>query len=236
MGFNHLKRHSAPKSWPIKRKNITFIAKPNAGSHNMKYVIPVVVLFRDVLNYAETSKEVKKIVNAEEILVNGKVVKDIRFPVGIFDVLEIKSTEEKFVLVLDSFGKFKLVEEKSNTMYLKLSSKTKIKGGKLQFGFMNGFTLFVDEKTFNTAKVNDTIVYDFVKKSIESIVNLKAGVYVYFFDGNYVGKLGKINSIEKKSGITSDIVEVEINGDIHTTIKKYAFAISSKKTDLKRFE
>ena len=62
MGNNqHLKRNSAPTSWPIKRKNITFIAKPKPGSHKSKYVTSVLVLLRDVLKYSETSKETKLI-------------------------------------------------------------------------------------------------------------------------------------------------------------------------------
>ena len=56
MGNNqHLKRHSAPTSWGIKRKTVTFVAKPNAGSHKAEYVTRVGVLSRTVLKFAETS-------------------------------------------------------------------------------------------------------------------------------------------------------------------------------------
>jgi small subunit ribosomal protein S4e len=60
------------KAWPIKRKNITFIAKPNPGSYKAEYVVPVVVLLRDILGVAETSKEVKMILhNRGDVLLNG---------------------------------------------------------------------------------------------------------------------------------------------------------------------
>ena len=71
MGNNqHLKRHGMPTLWSVERKNEKFIAKPNPGSHKMKYVVPVVVLLRDILKYAKTSKEVKLILHDDEVLVN----------------------------------------------------------------------------------------------------------------------------------------------------------------------
>ena len=57
MGNNqHLKRHTTSKSYPIKRKNITFVAKPKPGSFKKEYVIPLVVAIRDILKFAKNIK------------------------------------------------------------------------------------------------------------------------------------------------------------------------------------
>jgi len=232
----HLKRHSMPTSWPVKRKNITFVAKPQPGSHKRDYVTSVVVLLRDELGYAQTSKEAKRIVHEEEILVNGKKVTDIKSAVGIFDVFEIKKTSEKFTVLFNEVGRLKLVATKEDLIYLKVSKKTLTPGKKCQLNFMNGFNLLVDEKTFAGVKVNDTVVYDFAKKKISSIMNLKEKAQVYFFDGKFKGQFGEVKSFIAYNGLARDVAQVEINETEHNTAKDYCFVIGAKKADIKRFE
>lgn len=237
MGNNqHLKRNAAPTAWPIKRKNITFIAKPNPGSHKSKYVTPVVVILRDVLGYAETSKEVKLIVHNEEILVNNKKVQDIKFPVGLFDIIEIKKTAEKYIALFDTVGKIKLIPTKDNTAYLKITNKTQLSNKKYQLNFMNGFNTLVDEKTFKSVKVNDSVVFDLNKSKISSVLNLKEGNYVFLFEGKFKGQFGEVKGFTLYNGLTRDLVQIQIGDEVHSTAKDYAYVVGSKKTDLKRFE
>ena len=233
---SHLKRHASPTAWPIKRKNITFVAKPKPGSHKLKYVTPLVVVLRDVLKYAETSKEVKLIINSSEVLVNGKQVKNVKFPVGMFDVLELKKTNEKYVVLFDNFGKIKLVATKTNEVLLKVSGKKQLVGGKYQLNFMNGFNILVDEKDAKSTKVNDTVVFDFIKRKAVKTLSLKAGVFAYFFDGKFRGSFGEIKEFVEYKGLTRDVVKVQIGDNVETTAKEYAFVVGTKKDDLKGFE
>jgi len=236
MGNNqHLKRHGMPTLWSAERKNEKFIAKPNPGSHKMKYVVPVVVLLRDILKYAKTSKEAKLIIHDDEVLVNGKKITDIKFAIGIFDVLEIKKTNEKYVVVFNELGKVKLTQVKDDLLFLKVTSKTALKENKFQLNFMNGFNLIVDKKVFASTKVNDTVVFDFVKKKIIETISLKEGAFVYIFDGKFQGSAGKLKSFDIYSGLTRDVAHIDIEGHVHTTAKDYCFAVGTKKEDLKRF-
>lgn len=227
----HLKRHAMPTSWPIKRKNITFIAKPNAGSHKRDYVTSVVVLLRDVLDYAKTSKDAKYIVHNQEVLVNGKKVTDIRTAVGMFDIFEISQIKEKFTLLFDEFGRIKLVPTKDDLIFLKVSKKTLTSGGKGQLNFMNGFNLIVDEKKFKEAKVNDTIIYDYSKKKISKVLSLKEKAFVYVFDGKFKGQFGEVKSFAKYNGITRDTVEISLGKESHTTAKDYCYVVEAKRFD-----
>lgn len=238
MGNNqHLKRHGMPTLWSVERKNDKFITKPNPGSHKTKYVVPVVVLLRDILGYAKTAKEVKLIIHEETagVFINGKKVTDIKSPVGIFDVFEIKKTQEKYILVFNDLGKVKLSPVKDDLLFLKISSKTVLPGKKCQLNFMNGFNLIVDQKTFDSIKVNDTVVFDFVKKKVASVFNLKEGSFVYIFDGKFQGSAGKLQSFDTYNGLTRDVAHIEIEGHTHSTAKDYCFAVGTKKEDLKRF-
>lgn len=56
---NEMKRLTAPRSWPVKRKTSTWITKPSPGAHAIEEGIPVTVVMRDMLGLAETAKEVR---------------------------------------------------------------------------------------------------------------------------------------------------------------------------------
>ena len=224
-----------PTSWPIQRKVVTFVSKPNPGSHKRKYVASVLILLRDVLGVAKNTKEAKFIVHNQEILVNGKKVNDIKMPVGLFETFEIPLTKEKYTFVFDTFGRIKLVECKDESLILKITGKQKLKGGKFQLSSMNGYTILVDEKTFNSVKVDDSVVYDISKKSVESVLALKEGNFVYIFDGKYQGKLGEVKGFTTYSGVAKDLVQLDVEGEAHQTAKDYAYVVGTKKTDIKRF-
>ncbi len=232
----HLKRTSMPTSWNISRKAATFIAKPNPGSMNRKYVVSLVVLLREVMGVATTAKEAKFIAHNEEVSVNSKVVKDIKAPIGMFDVVAIKSTSQKFTILFDELGKVKLVPVKDDLIYLKVSGKVTLGAKKFQLNFMNGFNLIVDEKTAKSVKVADTVVFDTAKKKVEKVLNLKEGAQVYVFDGKFKGKLGEIKSFTHYSGVTRDVAQITIGKVEHNTAKDYCYVVGAKKEDLKRFE
>lgn len=232
---SHLKRHSMPKSWPLQRKVITFVSKPNPGSHKRKYVVSVLILLRDILGVAKNTKEAKFIIHTHEILVNGKKVSDIKMPVGIFDVFEIPLTNQKYLVLFNNVGRINLVDYKENNLVLKVVSKQKLKGNKFQISCLNGYTLLVDEKMFNSINVNDSVLYDYASKKIESLYPLKEGNFVYIFDGKYQGKIGKVTGFVSYFGVSKDLIEMDVNGEHHQTAKDYAYVIGLKESDLKRF-
>lgn len=232
---SHLKRNSMPSSWPIQKKLIKFVSKPNPGSHKRKYVASVLILLRDVLGVAKNTKEAKFIVNNQEVLVNGKKVTKIKMPVGLFDTFETPLTKEKYTLIFDTHGRIKLVDYKDDNLILKVIKKQKVTGGKFQVFTMNGYSILVDEKTFNSIKVNDSVHYDIAKKSVSSVLPLKEGNYVYIFDGKFQGYFGEVKGFTTYSGLAKDLIQLDVNGEEHQTAKQYAYVVGTKKTDIKRF-
>lgn len=231
----HLKRSNMPMAWSLKRKGIKYISKPNPGSYGMGYVVPLVVALRDILGVVSNLREARYVVNKEEILVNGKRVMNVKYPCGLFDVLEIKKTGDKFTFVFDGLGSMKPVPISDNLIYLKVSGK-KIGRGKIyQLNFANGFNLLVDEKRFNGVGVEDTVVYDFSLKKIVDVFNLREGNFVYFFDGKFKGKTGVINGINNFKGLARNTLIVEVDGKVHSTAKDYCFVFGKSKEILKRF-
>ena len=54
----HQKRLSVPNSWPIERKTETFPVKADAGPHG-EAGVPLLIVLRDVLGYADSRKEAR---------------------------------------------------------------------------------------------------------------------------------------------------------------------------------
>ncbi len=232
----HLKRHSAPKSWPIKRKGINFISRPQLGGQKREYSCSVLVLLRDLLHYVETAKEAKFLVHTKAIVVNGKEVKDIKHSCALFDILELKTSSEKFRLLFDTKARLKLVATKDASLYLKVSSKTVLSSKKYQMNCSNGMNILVDEKTFKATKVEDTLIYDYTKSKITGHLPLKEKSFVYLFDGKFKGNFAQVESFVQYNGLSKDIAHVKIGSEEKTTAKAYCFVLSQKKEDLKSFE
>lgn len=225
-----------PASWISKRKGITFISRPNPGAHKREYAASIIVLLRDFLGYVKNSREAKYAVKNTEILVNGRKCEDIRQPVGLFDIIELKATGESFTFIFDNIGKLKLIPAKENNLIAKVLNKSTLSGGKYQLNLFNGFNVLVSEKEFKSIKVEDSIVYDFDKKKISSHLPLKEGAFVFVYDGKFKGSFGEVKSFTEYNGVARDIVQIDFNGQVNNTAKDYCYVIGQKKGDVKRFE
>ena len=70
-------------------KKPKWIISQHPGAHPRDYSIPLMVVIRDILGYADNAREGKKIINSGKIFVNGVVKKDIHCGVGLMDVISI---------------------------------------------------------------------------------------------------------------------------------------------------
>ena len=57
----HLKRLAAPANWQIPRKVHKFVVRPLPGPHAMSESLPLLLIVRDILKYADNAREAKKI-------------------------------------------------------------------------------------------------------------------------------------------------------------------------------
>lgn len=159
--MSSLKRINAPKSWTLtRRKGIKFIARPIPGPYKLRESITINIILKELLKYVQTTREVKKVLNDKNILINNIPGKDYRFPVGLFDTLSIPSTKEEYLLLQNTKGKFylhKLNPKYSKLKYNKIKGKTILKKGKTQINFHNGNNLIITKDSYKTG---DTLIIE----------------------------------------------------------------------------
>ncbi|MBL7051627.1 MAG: 30S ribosomal protein S4e [Nanoarchaeota archaeon] len=221
----HLSRLNAPKSWPIKRKGIKFIRKPNPGAHSLRECISLSLVIQNMLKYAKTSKEIKKILHERKILVNGKVKRDPAFAVGIMDILSIPSLKEYYRVLYNTKGKFvlmKIEEKDANEILMKIVDKTLLKKGKLQYNYSNGHNNLVEKDDYKTG---DTVLYSLKDNKISKHFELKKGAKVYLTGGKFVGNTASLEEIKENN------VLIKIKEDIFETAKRYLFVIGDVKIE-----
>ncbi len=220
---NHSKRLAAPKAWPIKRKDNKFIVKPRAGPHSLQTGMPLSTLLKEVFNYANTTREVKNIINTHEIKIDETSRNDHRFPVGIFDTVQFANINEYFRIVLDKQGKLKSVKikrEEASIKPCKIIGKT-MANGKLQLNLYDGNNIFVDK---NSYKVSDTVILSLPDKNIVRHLKLGKKSTIFLTGGKHIGEVGNIEDI-----VGNKIIYKDNKGDLIETSKKYAFVVGEGK-------
>ena len=220
----HLKRYKAPKTWPIHPKEDTWTVKPSAGSHAIIDAIPLTLVIRDILKLADNAREAKRIINSGNVLVDGRVVKDYKFPVGFMDIIEIPKTGESYRVLLDRKGRLQLNLINDNSSKLcKIVNKTTIKGGKTQLNLHDGKNVILEEDAYN---VGDVINLKVPEQEIADSYPLQEGATILVTGGKHTGELGTVSEIiENKSSNPNTIIIENSSKDEFLTLKDYAFVV-----------
>lgn len=138
------KRAEVPAFWKISKKDKRFVVRTEPGPHPKAYSYPLLVVIRDVLRLVKTNKVATQALNDGKIMVDGKVVKSPRYPVGLMDVIEISAIGKSFRIV-PSRGGLEPVEIPSSEKDLKLcivKSKSTLRGAKRVCGLHDGRVIF----------------------------------------------------------------------------------------------
>ncbi len=223
MGKDHLKRLAAPKTWQIRRKDTQFVTKPMPGPHIIGKGISLNTLLKEILEYANTTREVKKILHTNDLKVDGTARKDFRFPVGIFDTVEIAGINVQFRIILNRKGKLQIVKisrDESKIKPCKIIGKTMV-NGKLQLNLYDGKNVFTDDKS---CKVGDTVVISLPDKKITKHVKLDKKSTIFLTGGKHIGETGIVEDVKGNK-----IIYKDSQGNMIETSKDYAFVIGENK-------
>lgn len=213
----HLKRLAAPKSWLLDLKKGVFAPRPSTGPHNASECIPLSLLLTDKLGYARTGKEVGHILKEKMVLVNGRIRKDVRFPVGLFDVLSLPKANEHYRILYNVAGRFILSPISQEQVNFKLTTVRKTALAKKNIPMVytsdGGSFRFCDQDI----KTGDTVKVDLETGRITDFIHLEVGHTALIKKGKNMGCIGVITHIEKK-GFNEYVIKLkDLNNRIFST-------------------
>lgn len=211
----HLKRSSIGKFWPLPRKGNKYLA---VSSHDKTKSIPLVVVMRDILKLVRNRKELQKLINERQILVNQRAITDKNYPICLFDVITIPEIKKNYRTLLSPTKKFNFMEvsdKESEKRVFKVLDKKVLKKNAIQLNLMNGRNLIAKEKI----NVNDSIVMNLKQNKIDKILKIENGKSAYVTDGKHAGDSGKIEGIVERGGKKLIKILTKDNKKINVWIK-----------------
>jgi len=185
-----------------------FAPKPSSGPHKSRECLPLVILLRNRLRYALTSKEVTKILMQRLVKVDGKVRTDTTYPAGFQDVITIEKTNETFRLLFDTKGRFTALRITPQEAKYKLCKVKRQQNGAKAVPYIathDGRTIRYPDPL---VKVNDTVKVDIETGKIEDFIKFDVGNLVMITGGRNTGRVGVITSREKHPG-SFEIVHIK---------------------------
>ena len=221
---NHMKRLAMPRSWPLPRKTSIWVTKAAPGAHTLELCMPVVVVIRDILGYAKSTREVRHILHNNLVSIDGRICKDSRRGVGFMDVLTLG--EENYRCIVDQKGilRYRQISKKeAETKVCRINGKTTIKGGKTQLHLHDGRNILTDDAgEYNTG---DSLVLALPSQEIKEHIRFSDGIKCYLTGGAHVGEFAEVSEyIVKRSSMPNEVQFAEFG-----TVISNVFAIGKQK-------
>jgi small subunit ribosomal protein S4e len=198
------------------------------GPHPKGFSIPLIVVLRDVLKYAETAKEARSMLNTGRVLVDKRVRKEPAFPVGLMDVLEITEVGKYWRVMVNKNGLFlkEIGKEEADVKLCRIMGKSVLKGGKIQLNLHDGRNILADGKGY---RVDDSVVIHLPDQKIVKHFSFKEGQEALIIRGKNMGKMGRIKGFRKRENMLEKCaVFVECEGKSIKTVKGYVMVGSVK--------
>jgi len=122
---------------------------PSPGPHPSRLCLPLLHIVRDLLEIVDNHREAKKLIGLGHFKIDGKIVKDRTFPVGLMDVLSIVKTNKHYRILPDSHHGLilhEIPEAESTFKLCRITQKTTLKGGNIQLNLHDGRNIFISVK------------------------------------------------------------------------------------------
>ncbi|NPA76100.1 MAG: 30S ribosomal protein S4e [Euryarchaeota archaeon] len=224
---NHLKRLAAPRMWKIPRKRYTFAPKPSPGPHSAESSIALLIALRDVLHVGDNRREVKKILASRAVKVDGRVITDLKFPVGFMDVVTVG--DKNYRAMYDVRGNLRLVEipeDHAEWKLVRIENKTVVKGGKIALNLHDGRNILLDE---NKYKTGDVLKIKVPTQEIIGHYSLQEGSVAIITGGSHRGQVAHIKEYRVTRNPTENIVLFEEGFE---TVKRNVFVVGVGKPEV----
>ena len=224
----HLKRLNAPTVLRLHRKIKKWTVKSSPGPHPIKKSISLGLLVRDYLGLCDTLKEAKHIIVNGDILVDGYIRKNYKFPCGFMDIISLPKLKKYFRLVYDKSGKLILLPITSTETEWKLcriEGKTILKGKKIQLNLHDGKNKIIKKDEY---KKGDVLKIQFKDNKIIDFYQFSKGNISIIIGGSHVGEMANIQDLSTINSSKSNIAKMKGKNEF-STHQEYVFPIGRNK-------
>ncbi len=229
----HLKRLDAPRSWGVSRKVSSWVTKPRPGAHPIEASVPMMIVVRDMLELCDNSREAKYLLGTREIMVDGRVITDHKFPIGFMDIVTVKKTGESYRMLLDAHSNFKLTPvapEEAKSKLGRIEDKKTVSGGKVQLNLHDGRNILLDNNQYSTG---DVLKIELPTQKILKSLQLAEGKLALLIGGSHPGELVTVKSFEMKRGSAQNLVLFK---EGFATVREHVFVVGDKSPEIKLLE
>ncbi len=216
-GSRHMKALAAPQVQRVPRKERPWTVKPSPGPHPATRSLPLLIVLRDVLKVAESNREARKIISNGEVMVDGKAVRDYKWPIGVMDVVEMPKVGEQYRVLPDPTGTLRLIpipKEEARLKIVRVEGVTTLKGGHFEVHLSGGRNILV--RVSDPAKPGqlpyrplDSLLLTLPDSEVKDRVELKVGNLALVVWGKNMGRSGKVVSVTRGWGWERSVVALE---------------------------
>ncbi len=210
------KRLAVSRLVPLHRKESTWHIMVKPGPHKKKNSVALGFVLRNMIEVTKNAKETKGILNAGYVLVDGKIAKDPKRPVGLFDLITLVPSKKAFRILFSKKGKLMVVEEKfeQNEKICKVVGKMVLPKGIIQITTNDGRTL-KEKKT--DISVGDSLLIKVPEQKVVKVMKQAAKKTVLVVEGKHIGDVAKIKKIVEGTMSKPKLVTLETdNGEFNT--------------------
>ncbi|MFX1364384.1 MAG: 30S ribosomal protein S4e [Promethearchaeota archaeon] len=239
-GQKSLKRLNTPAFLQIKRKHGTFFVKPSPGPHPNRLCLPLLHIVRDLLKIVDNHREAKKIIVAGQFKVDGKIVRNKSYPLGLMDVLSIVKLNKHYRILPDSHHGLilhEISEEESTYKLCRINNKKTVKGGNIQLNLHDGRNILIKVKDPKSPKEDvykrmDVLKISIPEQEIHKVLKFKENNIAIIISGKNIGQVGKIINILKRFGPKASTVSIQHNGGHTETLYDYTFILGEENFEI----
>jgi small subunit ribosomal protein S4e len=229
----HIKRMAAPSSWAIPRKTSYWVTKPRPGPHGTNESMPLLAVIRDMLKLCDNSREARFIIGGRGVTVDGKIVTDYKYPVGLMDVVTIVKTKQNFRMLVDYKAKLQLVaidDAEKGWKLARIDGKTSTKKGKVQLNLHDGRCIMLPKDQYKTG---DVLKIELPSQKVMKTFKLEKGNLALLVGGSHPGTIQTIEDYRVGRGSAANIVTFK---EGLSTVKKNVFVVGEKAPEIKTLE
>lgn len=236
-GKKHLKRFVVSKHVPIRKKEFTFTVRPSPGPHAADNCIPLAIILRDVFGFARNMSEVKRILHERNVVIDGRVRRDRKYPAGFMDTISFPKINKHYrMLYLPKKGlrPIPISEEEAKVKLCQIRNKTTLKGGIIQLNLHDGRNVLINPKEdSNRYSTFDTIKISLPDQTILEKYDLTIGNYGLITSGRWMGMHGVIEDISEHGTLKSKTATIRLpSGEKIETLYRYIFVVGKEEPSI----